>query len=725
MAPEQSIPNSLLIILHLHLLNYPLQDATGYDERLFDPSRGMRDRSKAMEDITYFLVGKIEGGKERAKGILPTYPCVQPSDSAPFRIALSKYFEAMRSAITHTTHSSGSKGKLAALSTIDQGSAWWWKDVVVRKSILDECSGDRFERLILALSSHAVLKNTTRVSSLSSSSAKGHEGDLAALSKRYTMRLVEAQRSRCQWECSAAVLLHRQLDSLNIRARLAKRGSSKYDPLSTDRLVALKDSRHQDLLRGSWKGEEGLAGLRLIMELAGLLDTPIARAANSSNEEAETGVEDLASLQTVDTPPPLPVAAARHPTRLHSLRQPLLLQAQSNRLYGEVTDDDLMSTSVPHAVSERLAAIERVHRTLYIALANAQTISRQLHHQRDKVKTSGASHAPSQKAKIDQVRLDVNLWDARSGTPIDFKKLPDADSLARFGLAPSLSENTIEDRIAHIRTGLLPPFTAAPLPASDSEPEPEPPVRQAHSRLPEPSSHNYTHSSRSAHRGGPHLDDRSAKSRLDSRAASIMQVRVAGESRPTRIPSGRQRAYEAANAKTRRLSRRASAARTRRSTMFGQGEDAEIFRIVRSVQDCSEDEDETESELSGQNALAGTPQPRTPAKNRITHGMLLSSVKKSGPRQSFDIEKYERVDVPRLPSIRLETALELDEDEEPLTKEPGYERTSIRVEAEDDDEAYEGHSMTLADILMQAGHQGGMSTQLLEEDELEDMSDWE
>ncbi len=72
MAPEQGIPNSLLIILHLHLLNYPLQDATGYDERLFDPSRGMRDRSKAMEDITYFLVGKIEGGKERAKGVRTT-----------------------------------------------------------------------------------------------------------------------------------------------------------------------------------------------------------------------------------------------------------------------------------------------------------------------------------------------------------------------------------------------------------------------------------------------------------------------------------------------------------------------------------------------------------------------------------------------------------------------------------------------------------------------------
>ena len=69
MPPEHRLPNGLLIILHLHLLNYPLQDAAGYDERLFDPSRGMRERNKAMEDISYFLVGRIEGGKERAKGV--------------------------------------------------------------------------------------------------------------------------------------------------------------------------------------------------------------------------------------------------------------------------------------------------------------------------------------------------------------------------------------------------------------------------------------------------------------------------------------------------------------------------------------------------------------------------------------------------------------------------------------------------------------------------------
>lgn len=79
MALENRLPNTLLIILHLHLLNFPLQDASGYDERLFHHTRGMRDRNKAMEDITYFLVSKLEGGKERAKSVSHAQRCAPPA----------------------------------------------------------------------------------------------------------------------------------------------------------------------------------------------------------------------------------------------------------------------------------------------------------------------------------------------------------------------------------------------------------------------------------------------------------------------------------------------------------------------------------------------------------------------------------------------------------------------------------------------------------------------
>ncbi|KAI0369772.1 hypothetical protein BV20DRAFT_945532 [Pilatotrama ljubarskyi] len=144
-----------------------------------------------MEDISYFLVGKIERSRERAKSvnqILPTYPCLQPSDTTAFRIALARYIEAIRNSIVHTSHvsekSSELRGKQPASPAPDETPAWWWKDIVVRKSILDECCGERFERLILALSSHAVLKNSSRVTStLQPLSAPKHAvGALNALS---------------------------------------------------------------------------------------------------------------------------------------------------------------------------------------------------------------------------------------------------------------------------------------------------------------------------------------------------------------------------------------------------------------------------------------------------------------------------------------------------------------------------------------------------------------
>ena len=80
MTPEgHKLPNGLLIILHLHLLNFPLRDAAGFDERLFDAtSRGMGQRSKALEDIAFFLVGKIEGTRERTRAVSNLYNTFAP-----------------------------------------------------------------------------------------------------------------------------------------------------------------------------------------------------------------------------------------------------------------------------------------------------------------------------------------------------------------------------------------------------------------------------------------------------------------------------------------------------------------------------------------------------------------------------------------------------------------------------------------------------------------------
>lgn len=56
------LPISLLFLVHLHLLNFPVEDVSVYNEDMFNPTRrGIRERGKTMEDICYFLVSKVEG----------------------------------------------------------------------------------------------------------------------------------------------------------------------------------------------------------------------------------------------------------------------------------------------------------------------------------------------------------------------------------------------------------------------------------------------------------------------------------------------------------------------------------------------------------------------------------------------------------------------------------------------------------------------------------------
>ena len=71
-----SLPLPLLLLIHIHLLGYPHADEPEYDEHVFDVKmRGLRDRTKTMEDLCYFLVGKIEP-KPRLKSVssLPSPP---------------------------------------------------------------------------------------------------------------------------------------------------------------------------------------------------------------------------------------------------------------------------------------------------------------------------------------------------------------------------------------------------------------------------------------------------------------------------------------------------------------------------------------------------------------------------------------------------------------------------------------------------------------------------
>lgn len=59
-------PSTLVLLVQLYILNYPYVNNAEYDHDLFNPRvRGLRNRTKAMEDISYFLVGLIEGGSPK------------------------------------------------------------------------------------------------------------------------------------------------------------------------------------------------------------------------------------------------------------------------------------------------------------------------------------------------------------------------------------------------------------------------------------------------------------------------------------------------------------------------------------------------------------------------------------------------------------------------------------------------------------------------------------
>ena len=56
------LPAPLILLVHLHILEYPHANKPEYDHNIFDSRvRGLRERTKSLEDICYFLVGRLEG----------------------------------------------------------------------------------------------------------------------------------------------------------------------------------------------------------------------------------------------------------------------------------------------------------------------------------------------------------------------------------------------------------------------------------------------------------------------------------------------------------------------------------------------------------------------------------------------------------------------------------------------------------------------------------------
>ncbi|KAH9004552.1 hypothetical protein EDB86DRAFT_2883979 [Lactarius hatsudake] len=348
-----SLPLPLLLLIHIHLLGYPRADEPEYDEHVFNVKlRGLRDRIKTMEDLCYFLVGRIES-KPRLRSLFPTYPCSQPSDSVAFRAVLAKYLESLRNqAIRPETlpksQSTSSKGKSPAPGVTPD--PWWWKDVLVRRSLLEECTGNRL--LPTLPRAHVSLEATIR----------------------------DARRV---WERSAALLQQRQADSKHSESD-ATAGRS-HDPneqlaaLSLGELAAVCESKRELLQHEDWRGEDGRVCLNFVVDLAGLKwpKPPADQIERTEGSYLSPG-EPSASE---DLLPPLPTAAAHHPQHTESFLAPVIstssVPGEDLRMAQTSDCGQACESATPRVnflIAERLAAEEQTQLVFKEALNRMRTM---------------------------------------------------------------------------------------------------------------------------------------------------------------------------------------------------------------------------------------------------------------------------------------------------------------------------------------------------------------
>ncbi|KDR70941.1 hypothetical protein GALMADRAFT_144407 [Galerina marginata CBS 339.88] len=485
-----SLPTSLILLVHLHILEYPHANNPEYDHEIFNPrTRGLRERAKTMEDIAYFLIGKIE--KKSAKAILSTYPCIQPSESLAFRTSLTKYLENLRhqciypssSAARTTGKQSTSSLKVSDSKPNSESVAWWWKDVVVRKSLLEECSGDKFERLMLSLSTHALMKASRPIQPDKMSTLLRTQPVL------YTSALARYQASRHAWAKAAALLLRSDGDLQILRESLNDITPTKFASLSTERLQALAESKLQILLQQHWTGEAGRKVFFSLVELAGIRLSSSSSLSSSSISLSAEQIELDKSSKPTGHPSPLPIAAAHHPAHLKRLRKPIF----QPKFKSNSTDLATPAPDIFQPPSSALPLPPRVRAQSHAAIILAADIDAEKHMRQ----TLGEALAQAKQVgeglsakvkRLSAARPRQNLAGPSStifwtpATPafstIDFDPKPDMALMRSLGLEREFmslglnadagdggeDEDALEKKIHDIRFSKLPPYPAVPDP---------------------------------------------------------------------------------------------------------------------------------------------------------------------------------------------------------------------------------------------------------------------
>ncbi|KIK54228.1 hypothetical protein GYMLUDRAFT_264742 [Collybiopsis luxurians FD-317 M1] len=294
------LPLPLLFLVHLQILQFPGVNDDQFDIDIFNAhKRGLRARIKLMEDLAYWLVERIEG-----KNVFPTYPCLKPSETTAFRTSFARYLETLRQ--------NSLKG--------NQVTSVWWRNVQARKSLLEECAGDKFLRLLVAFSTHIL------------HTAQAHSKVDPRPDLSYASRLLVVQSSQRGWVNSGLKLMERERMLANMQLSVSSNSSqyqSKYAFLSTRRLIALRDSKLEDILcREVWSGDGGRRALDFFVYLAGVRSDA---GGEKKIEKVEPKKDNCKQFLTHDREPeaqPLLIAAAHHPSHIKRLKKSVLTLAR-------------------------------------------------------------------------------------------------------------------------------------------------------------------------------------------------------------------------------------------------------------------------------------------------------------------------------------------------------------------------------------------------------------
>ncbi|KXS10007.1 hypothetical protein M427DRAFT_193340 [Gonapodya prolifera JEL478] len=145
-------PTSLLLS-NLLLLGFdPASYGTLHPGLLLDAEMFSRNQgnARAFEVVAAWLWERSEG--DDAKRLLSSvYPCTSPATSREFRNLIFGWFSQLKKDGKLSGPGSGPNRTSAVLDK-DGNSGAVFGEVVVRRSFLDECRGERFERLMLAVS---------------------------------------------------------------------------------------------------------------------------------------------------------------------------------------------------------------------------------------------------------------------------------------------------------------------------------------------------------------------------------------------------------------------------------------------------------------------------------------------------------------------------------------------------------------------------------------------